>query len=537
VLWIGLHLPRLSLESFEATLPPVEAGEPRPALALLAAHHIVSANDPAHALGVRPGLKRATARALAPRLVLGQADARRDAQALASVAHAALAFTPAVSLSPPQGVLMEVQASLRCFGGHDALRARLMSVLQPLGHCIAWASAPTAQGARLLSQWQDGLHCPGFPELHQALAHVPVALLVSAREHLPALQGMGLHAMGELLRLPRAGLARRFGEALLDELDCAWGRRPAPRDAVVLPATFDSVIELFERADTADQLLHGAGVLLQRLVVWLSARQAFVRRFTLVMKHEPRWRRDGQVPGTTRLDVALADPSRDAAHLHALLGERLARLQLPAPTLALSLQAHDIAHQPPPNADLFPTPRSEHEGLTRLVERLQARLGGGQVQRWRKASDHRPEKSFRCEAAEPGAGGARGPTAARPDRTADGQGPFPATAPQAACHPPAARPFQGRHGAWPVWLLPQAEALREHESQPLLEGRPLRLLSGPERIESGWWDDDGLAGRDYFIAQTAEGALVWVYRTRLLASSPGLGSGPSDGWFLQGRFG
>jgi protein ImuB len=535
VLWIGLHLPQLSLESFEATLPPPGAGETRPPLALLAAHHVVSANGPATALGVKPGLKRATARALAPRLVLGQADAGRDARALASVAHAALAFTPAVSLSPPHGVLMEVQASLRCFGGHEALRERLMSALQPLGHRIAWASAPTAQGARLLSQWHDGLHCGGFPELHQALAGVPVALLVSAREHLAALQGMGLHSVGELLRLPRAGLARRFGEALLDELDSAWGRRPAPRDAVVLPAAFDSAIELFERADTADQLLHGAGVLLQRLVVWLSARQAFVRRFTLVMKHEPRWRRDGQVPDATRLDVALADPSRDAVHLQALLGERLARLQLPAPTLALSLQAHDIARQPPPNADLFPTPRSEHEGLTRLVERLQARLGGGQVQRWRKASDHRPEKSFRCEAAEPGAGGGRGgAVAVRPDRTAAGGDPLPA-APQAR-HSPAARPSNGRLGARPAWLLPEAQALSEHGSQPLLEGRPLQLLSGPERIESGWWDDDGLAERDYFIAQTAEGALVWLYRTRLPVASPGLAV-PVGGWFLQGRFG
>ena len=82
----------------------------------------------------------------------------------------------------------------------------------------------------------------------------------------------------------------------------------------------------------------------------------------------------------------------------------------------------------------------------------------------------------------------------------------------------------------PVWLFEPAEPLHERSTGPQLDGRPLQLLSGPERIESGWWDA-GLAERDYFIAQQPCGALVWVYRVR----RPPLEAGP--GWFLQGRFG
>ena len=83
----------------------------------------------------------------------------------------------------------------------------------------------------------------------------------------------------------------------------------------------------------------------------------------------------------------------------------------------------------------------------------------------------------------------------------------------------------------PVWLLPIPQALTEHPTGPLLEGRPLQLLCGPERIEAGWWDA-ALAERDYFIAQTSEGALVWVYRARLPLSV----AVDAQGWFLQGRF-
>jgi protein ImuB len=71
--------------------------------------------------------------------------------------------------------------------------------------------------------------------------------------------------------------------------------------------------------------------------------------------------------------------------------------------------------------------------------------------------------------------------------------------------------------------------LAERDAMPLLDGRPLQLLAGPQRLECGWWDGQP-ALRDYFIAQAAGGALVWVYRHRLPV-------GPGEpGWFLQGLF-
>jgi protein ImuB len=497
MLWVGLHLPWLSLESFMATLPPEQAAEP---LALMDAHRIVSANGAARVLGVQRGMKRATALSLAPQLLLGQADEHRDLAALTSVAHAALAFTPAVSLSLPDGVLLEVQASLRYFGGREALLKTLRETLLPLGHRLRCVSAPTAQGAALLSRLHDGLHCPDRAALLHSLEVAPVELLAAGCEHSEALQGMGLRSLGDLRRLPRQGLARRFGQALLDELDCALGDRPDPREPLSLPPVFHSQLELFARADTTEQLLHGAQVLLARLVAWLSAQHAFVRRFNLVMKHEPRW---GHAQAATELEVALAEPSRDAAHMLALLRERLAALQLPAPTLELALQSDDISRRPPPNAELFPTPQSEHAGLTRLIERLQARLGREQVQRLAPVADHRPERATAAHPAEP----------LMPRSTRESK--------------PSAAP--GRTLTRPLWLLPQAQALQERHSRPLLDGQMLQLLAGPERIEAGWWDGQ-LAERDYFIAQTPEGALVWLYRGRQAVSAQG------EGWYLHGRF-
>jgi protein ImuB len=259
------------------------------------------------------------------------------------VAHAALAFTPNVSLQPPcepgtaaDTVLLEVQASLRYFGGIERLLQRLRASVESLGHALAVASAATAQGAAVLARVDPPPLCRDLAATRQALAVAPVWLLGPGRAHWEALQGMGLRQVGDLLGLPRAGLARRFGETLLAEIDAAFGQRADPREPIVPARVFESRLELFARADSTEQVLHGASILLARLVAWLAAQHAFVCRFRLLMHHETRRQQGDRTPQATSLEIALAEPSRDRAHLLVLLRERLARLQLPAPTLELA---------------------------------------------------------------------------------------------------------------------------------------------------------------------------------------------------------
>ncbi len=545
MLWVALHLPALSLEAWSATLGPAHAGRP---LALLHDHQVQRVDAVARARGVRPGMKRATALALASDLLLGQADARRDAQALRAVAHAALAFSPAVAWATPEGwrpsaseagaqgegdragqageggdappnpapspalvgVRLEVQSCLRYFGGLPALLAQLRASLAPLGHRLRIATAPTALGAALLAAWRpdlaDGPHSHRLAALQPLLDAVPLHLLGPGQQHWQALQGMGLSTLADLAGLPRTGLARRFSPELLDDIDRARGHAPEAQRWLTLPQRFASRIELFSRADTSEQLLAGAGVLLPRLVAWAMARQVRILRFTLVMHHEPRHRHDSDAPERSAITIAPALPTVDFAHLQALLAEHLGRMPLPAPALELSLLCDATTAGAAPNDELFASQASRREGLARLVERLQARLGRGQVQSLSPVADHRAECGARW---------------------------LPADAARLAALPmagaaPAAPPTLATQ---PLWLLPMSQALPERNQRPLLEGRPLQLLAGPERLETGWWDDAGLAVRDYFIAQSASGALVWLYRNRLPANGQG------EGWFLQGWFG
>ena len=517
--WLAIHLPLLSLEAFCATL--AEADRLRPVV-LVDGHQVSAVNAAAAQCGIRPGLKRATALALAADLLPCQADAARDAAALQAVAHAALAFTPSVTLHGTQTVLLEVQASLRYFGGLPALHRRLQDALVPLGHPVPHrvqlAAAPTALGAAWLARWHPrgqgdlvlGAHATQPEALQRLLGNLPVDLLDSAAAPAPtraqALQAMGLHTLADLRQLPRTGLARRFGQALLDDIDRACGQQADPREWLALPAAFESRLELYARADTTEQVLLGAAVLLARLVAWAQARQARVAAFTLCMQHERSSRAgDDTTAPATELRIELAEPALDPAHLQLLLRERLAHCALAAPTLELRLHCSHVVQASAPDGELFPTRASESAGLVRLLERLRARLGDTQVQRLVAVADHRPECASLAV-----------PAQGRPS---------PDKAPHGAFNPgSAALPLHR-----PAWLLPEALPLVERGELPWLEGRPLQLVSGPERIESGWWDG-APAARDYFIAQAEDGSLVWLWRGRLPASR-----GAAQ-WFLQGRF-
>lgn len=515
MLWLAVHLPLLSLESFSALLPPDKAAGP---VALAAQHQIVAANAAAQSRGVVPGMKRATALALAADLHLGAADETRDAQALLRVAHALLAYTPTVVLAPPDAVVIELQASLRCFGGPARLWQRIADTLAHAGHRVQRAHAPSALAAELLARRADDPAPPthltraalrpgeaatdtAWADLPRRLGPLPAAWLAADATGLAHMQAMGLRTLADVLRQPRGGLARRFGPGLLAALDQARGLAPDPRQPIAPPLAFHSEVELWARADHTDALLGGAAVLLGRLLAWAQARHARVQAFTLRLHHESRLRESSLgAAGThvSRLSVTLGEPTGDARHLQAVLRERLAREPLAAPVLSLGLDCDAPVLGPPPNGELFPSQAGQREGLLRLVERLQARLGADAVQRPAPQADHRPEHA----------------TLSLPWQA-------PGSAPDLPA--PAGRITR------PAWLLPTPQPLPERQARPWWQGRPLHLLAGPERIESGWWDG-GWAARDYFVAQAEGGPLLWVYRLR---PAPPAGE---PGWFLHGRF-
>jgi protein ImuB len=103
-----------------------------------------------------------------------------------------------------QVVVLEVSASLRLFGGADALTRRVRAEAAELG-CSGFATASNALAAVALARAgvEDGLREP----LHKVLDCVALCALRDVAEHQAVVSRLGCKTFGDVRRLPRGGLS------------------------------------------------------------------------------------------------------------------------------------------------------------------------------------------------------------------------------------------------------------------------------------------------------------------------------------------
>jgi protein ImuB len=411
----------------------------------------------------------------------------------------ALQFTPRVARLD-EALVLEASAALRLWGGPSGLAKRLFQPCRPL-QGAQWAQAGTALVA--LGKLRLRLRGEAVPSKPEEL---PLQVLSAAIEHVPTLERIGCRQWGDLRSLPRNGIARRFGPGLLQALDCAFGASPESFPWLELPEAFDLKVELVSLATTAPELMWSAQRLLTQLQVWLQARHRGVLALELEWTLDLKRLNGVSLPQYQRLTVRTAQPSQDVGHLRRLVGEHLARASLAAPANHLRLRTIETLPMDGRSRTLLPDDERKGERLHQLIERLSVRLGPGNVVVPQAQADHRPE---RMQVWQPAVGAHAANRSAR--------------------DPESGLPCDG---LYPSWLLPDPLRLEVHGEKPYYHG-PLRLLAGPQRLETGWWDarSQGPTLRDYFIARSDEAGLLWVFRER-----PSLDAALPVRWYLHGVY-
>ncbi len=472
MLWAGIYLPHLALDGVLRQHPSPE--EPLVLVTGTAQRRtVLAANRAAQAVGLRAGLPLNAAHTLVSHFGCIEYDPHTLTHLQALLAAWAYQYSALVCLEREQILLLEVQASLGLFGPWPRFAQRLRQDLTELGFQHRLALAPTPLAAGVLAQAQDGAALTSPERLTNALRNVPLAAAPLADSVITALHGMGIRHLGQLLALPRDGLLRRFGSPVVTLLDRLQGREPDPREYYQPPDLFESRLEFnYELAHT-QALLFPLRRMLGDLTLYLLQRDRGVQRFELKLLH-------AELPPTV-ITLGLLSPSRDPTHLFDLCRTRLERVRLPAAARGLQLRAPELPPFIPALRDLFASRAQENTSWVALRERLRARLGEEALGQLEPQADPRPEHSLR--------------------RVTQLK-----TEPAPLALPPR-----------PSWLLPQPVPW---------PGGELRIITGPERIEAGWWDGDDVR-RDYYVAETHQGQRAWVFRPA------GAHSGT---WMLHGWF-
>jgi protein ImuB len=455
--WACIFLPQLALDSVlrrrehpEAPLALVEGPSQRRVL------HAV--NAAARAQGLRPGMAVAAAQAIGARFE--SVDLKPEAVERCRLMLAAWAyrFSSQVSTDLPHALVLEVGRSLQLFGPWPRLEARLREELRALGFRHRIVAAPHPHAARVLANVHDGL---GVDESNvvTALGQLPLARSGLPPQIAHAFARVGLRTLRQVFALPRESISRRFPKSVLEHLDLLRGDIVPPLTWYRPPDRFEGAIEFEAEVESSQALLFPLRRLTADLAAYLASRDGGVQRFTLVLEHE----RDAH----SEIPVGLLAPQREAGMLFELARGRIEQARLPAPVRGLRLLARELPPFVPAAQDLFEARTQQQVSWPQLRERLRARLGDEAVHGVGMRAEHRPERVVMP--ADPVAKASKTSTA-----------------------PPLLRPG---------WLLPKPVVLRDHR---------LRVLAGPERIESGWWDGEDMR-RDYYLVETSQGQRAWAF--------------------------
>ena len=414
---------------------------------------------------------------------------------LQGLATWALQWTPRVAIVD-EAVCIEVEASLRLFGGKRALRERIRTEGAELGLAIAsWAPTSLAALAFARGGIENGFARP----LAEGLDRLPLDVLSATGPHRPTLARLGCKTLGDVRKLPRGGVGRRYDKELLTALDQAYGLRPEAHAWVELPEQFRARLELMSRVELAPALMFGARRLILQMCGWLAARHCGAGGFVLRWAHDAMRSKSAGQGG--ELTIRTGEPTRRAEHFSRLLNEHLAKTELLAPVGDLELEAIDVQALEEISASLLPDTVHQGESLRQVLERISARLGPERVVRPVVTEDHRLEWAQYWQ-----------PAAEKLPR-------------ESSC----------LDVPQPSWVLPEPLKLATRGPKPMYQGE-LHLLAGPHRVEGGWWhrvetptgQDNRHVQRDYWVALSESAGVLWVFQERL--------ADEDAAWYLHGIF-
>ena len=510
---------------------------------------IVSLNPEAERAGLRLDQPLRDATAMCPDLLTRPANPQAEAAFLTVLRRWAGKFSPWVAEEPPHSLVIDLTGCAHLFGGEAALMAQVELDCADLGLTMragiadtpgaAWALArlagqgvsPARSGDDIMQEaratrsraakrrgWERGGLPPAPPsppvpqgiiaqpgQMRQALAPLPVAALRLSHDTVAGLARLGLHRVGDLLGLPRAALARRFGAETLRRLDQALGLETEPVSPARAPLHFAARITFPDPIGLLEDIQAGLDRLLPALAARLTEKGRGARRVRM-----QAFRSDGRVEV---IEVGLARPAADPARIRPLLWLKLDRIDPGFGIDCLRLEAvetepvHATQHSGHQDAAAVAgVHRSGDMALSDLLGKLGARLGMEAVTRLHPAESHIPEKSVQVLTAA---------------WSTPAPGPWPV--------PRAPRPL--------LLFRPEPVAAPEEPQVPQAfrwRRSDLRVVTatGPERIAPEWWldDPDWRSGpRDYWRVVTDTGDRLWLFFAH--------GADLSPGWFCHGRFG
>lgn len=457
---------------------------------------ITAANICAEQNSIHAGMVLADARAILPDLEVADDIGDLEIRLLKKLATWCIRFTPFTCVDLPDGILLDASGCAHLWGGEINYINDITKKLNDRGYDVNIAMSDTIGLSWGLARYAGGSLVVKSEDHIDCLMNLPPEALRVDESSIERLHKLGLHKVGQFIRIPRKSLRRRFGKEFISQLDKAIGSEIEVIEPIHPPEPFSERLPCMEPIVTAIGIEIALKELLEKLCLRLQQDQKGIRNVILRC-----FRVDGK---TEEVSIATSRPSHHVDHLFKLLSVKLSGIE---PALGIELFALDATkveeHLPEQSGMWGVSADHVDTQVSELIDRLANRVGMNSFKRYLPSEHYWPERSVRTA------------TNLHEEKTIEW-------------------PIDKRR---PVHLLAVPEKIEVTAPIPdyppmlfRLKGKVHQVVKadGPERIEQEWWIQRG-QHRDYYCVEDESGCRYWLFRL-------GHYHDKTYQWFLHGYF-
>ena len=477
-IWMYIKFPKLSLEAITMNYSKDFTNKP---LVVIDTHKnkrkIIAYNNLSKDYGIDKTISLSTALAMCPDLIIKERNSSQEKKLLNNLAIIGYQFTADITIEN-HALCLEISKSKRLFRGYNNLLCLIHEKisLHKIFAINGFGINPLIAKILCKNKFQKNL--PNLNNVYKELNKIPAIKITDNLNTRKIFSQLGIQSIKDLIDIPISLLSERFNSDLISNLEILLNKKQQILYKFKPSKTFHDEIQYINGLTNKESLIFPMKSLLKSLNEYLIAIHC---RCSQII-----WEFTTPLNVNITMKIKLSRSKNDWRELLNLSRIKLDNINLPKVVEKVSLYCADLVQDKKINNEIFNDNKNKSQYKGNLVDSIVAKVGEKALFTLLTKNEHIPKKAGSITKFD-------------------------------------MKQFfeqQTTENTRPLWLLKTPNPIKFLNGKLYFKS-PITILSGPERINDNWWENNQQL--DYYIARDEEGTNYWIYKSGVK-------------WFIHGIF-
>ena len=467
-IWMYIKFPKLSLEAITMNYSKDFTNKP---LVVIDTHKnkrkIIAYNNLSKDYGIDKTISLSTALAMCPDLIIKERNSSQEKKLLNNLAIIGYQFTADITIEN-HALCLEISKSKRLFRGYNNLLCLIHEKisLHKIFAINGFGINPLI--AKILCKNKFQKFLPNLNNVYKELNKIPAIKITDNLNTRKIFSQLGIQSIKDLIDIPISLLSERFNSDLISNLEILLNKKQQILCKFKPSKTFHDEIQYINGLTNKESLIFPMKSLLKSLNEYLIAIHC---RCSQII-----WEFTTPLNVNITMKIKLSRSKNDWSELLNLSRIKLDNINLPKVVEKVSLYCTDLIEDKKINNEIFNDNKNKSQYKGNLVDSIVAKVGEKSLFTLLTKNEHIPEKAGSITKFD-------------------------------------MKQFfeqQTTENTRPLWLLKTPNPIKFLNGKLYFKS-PITILSGPERINDNWWENNQQL--DYYIARDEEGTNYWIYKS------------------------